>query len=339
MENEYINLGLHTEVSLCQATQCSDLCERKCGGFIYLNESCGGCAERHCCEESTACANDVSCLRYHHCWSNCIPGDWGCYEDCASELGTDENIARAEYRDCIANKCYESCEIGQMWSCVDKVIELETADPARKINVTVRFYDIKVQGIEGVTISMCSVGDPICSKPMETAQTDSDGWATLAYYPDESTNFVHFYISKAGRVPARLVFSRPLTGSPDTSSLFLPTPEELASLAGHLGIIVEPGRGHAFIRMLDCAAYSARELVLSAPEVEGSKTFYVKDYIPDLSAQHTSVLGEAVIANLPAKPVIIEARQFKDSDKEDAVIRESILIYPESVTYALVWPK
>ena len=338
-EGLYDLFGQHTDISLCQGDYCADLCQRNCGGFVYLKDTCKSCAELHCCEESTACAGDPVCLAIQPCWANCIPGDWGCYEDCDPEKGADAGSGSVtnEYRNCLYNKCYDQCEAGQLWSCVGNDIDLPAADPTREIEVAVGFYDMKTHPIPDVRVTMCMVNDPDCNSPLETAQSDSNGWATLTYKADSSTNFVHFQISKPGHVPARLIYSRRLTGSPYSLLVFLPTLDELDSLAEHLGITAQPGRGHAFISLFDCSLAPANGLIVSAPDSEGIKTFYVKDFLPDLSAQYTSKSGEAVIANLPPGSNVIEAAHFENPDV--GVIRESIRIYPDSITYAFVWPK
>lgn len=337
--------GLLPDVQFCQAQHCEMLCDRQCGGWAYRVDGCASCIQRKCCEQATACSNNIDCRHLFSCYLECTPGDWGCYLDCIEKSADpDFGTFSASFESCLYQKCAVQCGGYKAWNCVEETSDIDYRK--RDASISLQFYSIPLnkatpEPIEDVEVKMCYWNDSECSPSTALAIATSNAYGIAKL--DWETNGVverdvRLEISKSGRMSASLTFSRPLSYGPHMNQYWiLPTLEELDVLADKFGVDVDPERGHVQIYMLDCAMAPGEDLVVSVPGVEGATPYYVKDYSPDSAANRTNNLGWAGFFNLPAGVVNLEAALY--GPENSPVLKKSLNIRPGEISFALIWPE
>ncbi len=333
-------LLLINALSMCQAEHCSAACGRSCGGFVYQREGCAGCVEKNCCEQSAACASAPGCRAMDACLSDCMAGDWVCYNTCRQIPGGATDLALGEsLAVCMAGRCAHECGIGEHWGCVGETRYLSPDEPS--LTIGTKLVDLKFQPIQGVSARACYWTDDDCPAPLAMGETDAAGNLTLSIKQRTQIPF-RVELNHAQYVDAVMIFPLPINGTPFVRYVFLlPKREELATLAAMMGVTSNGQEyGHAELYLLDCVLQPAPHLVLRTASPD-ARAFYVQNNLPDGQASETDKTGLSLLVNLPgslAPGNLVKVQAFFSSDQSNPILEGQLLVKPGKLSLGVLWP-
>lgn len=227
--------------------------------------------------------------------------------------------------------------VGPDFGCVGKPAEPPVASES-EAEVTLRFSYFEsldqVHVLSGATVEACLRDDPTCETPIATAEeSPSLGLYTLTVPISETGFDGSFHVTSPATVPFARFAESPLVGDFVDDYEVIDSPASLAELLTAADLTLDPGRGLAFIFVLDCKGGSARGATVSLEGGDELTTVHYMDasglYV-DPSAPALGDFGLALAMNVPASPVrarvttptgeVFESRPFQPIEQGEVYV-------------------
>ncbi len=334
LKNWY-EFSLNNDVLSCQSQSCHEQCSRPCGGWIYRVDTCEACMHQVCCKEATVCAQDPDCRRVENCMGNCMGGDWGCILDCNNLPISPESLQKdLDYFYCANQDCAYECGLGKSWGCVGKTGPIRTE--SGPISFPLTLFDSSNKRISNALVYTCRTIDVNCDSPIDVDITDDAGTVEVNGTMGANGFPVRLEIQSDPYLAAMVTYARALSGAPFFNGLLLLKPEEIDLLADGLGTTILQDKGHAYLRIYDCATGLAPEVTVSTSQTDATP-FYFRNNYPTVTVDKTDYSGIAGFLNLPEgiNDIVVSIAD----EKKTQVINVPLAIKKGWVTTALVWPE
>ena len=316
----------------CLAANCASTLSLACGGFAEIAPDAGGCqtcVTLNDCDSAAECATNPSCLAYYYCRRDCVTGD--CVGVCDSTYGAGSPSGYGQFFGFYDGICRTACGNGFDWSCLGTV----TWPPSQgsTMSVTLQIADPGGQPLAGVDVTACT--DDPCATPLATGTTAADGGVTLNYtytaLDDKSGFLGHLEVTDAdgGVYPTLIYWGFPITSAMATipSSLRVLTASDWSSLLqayAAYGVTVGPDAGAIAGYALDCFGSPAYGVAFSLDfDAGGVRTLYTDQLVP-IAASATDGDGTAMILNVPAGPVSVNASPVALGGVLSATVQASV---------------
>ncbi|HWO15054.1 MAG TPA: hypothetical protein VNN80_36375 [Polyangiaceae bacterium] len=247
-------------------------------------------------------------------------------EQCSTDL--DCRVRGAAFAEAL---CIDSlCQADPTWACVDSLSTPPEQAPVEASLSLVSFFDRSP--IPGVHATLFSGLDLELRSPLDTADTDAEGRATLSV-PANFEGLVR--LDADGVIEPTLYYpTLPVSAATGLGQVFAGTPGGSANLAGLIGAVPQAERGIALVTLQDCnAGGGAGATLVFSGETQGSTPFYAFNGLASSSARAFDQTGQAGIVNLRPGVVGIEARW---GDK--TVSSASVLVRADHATLVTLLP-
>jgi hypothetical protein len=262
----------------------------------------------------------------------CLSGALGCSlvvdaqrEQCSTNL--DCQIRGPAFAEAM---CVENlCQTDPTWACADSAETLEqqaVEAPLSVVNL------LNGAAYAGVHATLYSALDFDLETPLDTADTDAEGKATLSV-PAGLDVFVA--LEAEGVIENGLFYPPPpITAESGFGQLYAGPPGASGGLINLIGAVPQAGRGIALTVIRDCVGTGGPgATIVYTGETQGSTPFYSFNGIASSSARALDATGQAGIVNLRPGVVGVEVRS---GDK--LVSTTSVLVRAESVTQVTLLP-
>jgi hypothetical protein len=238
--------------------------------------------------------------------------------------------------------CVEPTIVDPVWGCLGNVQE-PTPDPSQSVSLSIRLsYANGNQDLPpSATIDICDKLDVNCAVDSpdfpKNLHPGSGGIASLTV-KQGFDGFVQ--IRDTSIVDSRVYVGRPLIVAPSITEIQLLRPldyETLAIVAGD-GMMPDPTRGTAILRVADCQDSAVGGVRFEATTADAdSIEFYLVGQSPvkPPTATATDADGFGGFFNMPTGPVVAKAFRYED----DVFIGESSFqILADTISYVLIAP-
>ena len=227
--------------------------------------------------------------------------------------------------------CVENmCQADPVWACLGSVEEPLAQEAVEASLRTLSFID--GSGIPGIHARLYSAVDFALLTPLDAADTDSEGNATLSV----PAGFAGFILLEAeGVIESSIVYATsPITTTEGFGAIYAGPPGASGNLVSLIGAVPQAGRGIALVSALGCDSGGGTGATLAfSGETQGSTPFYAFNGVASSSATKLDGTGQAGIVNVRPGVIGIETRW-----KEEAVSSASVLIRADTVTQVTLLP-
>jgi len=262
----------------------------------------------------------------------------------ACTLDTDCNVAEHELCG-LDGFCYVK------WGCLD-----EDADwPAAPASFD---FQMQLQDINGpdpslvgeVLVSVCTAGDPTCSRPIlvnKDVMISADKLLTVPFSGLTSGGFrgtirVESAVPGSGILPSYVHFTaeNPLVGAfKAPRPLQLVPQSRFANLAAFTGITASVDAAGAFVHIFDCGGRPASDVSLTASNAPGSVVIPLQgERGLVLGSNKTTADGTLILVNLP--PNLIQVFTLRDEEKGRLISDTfNIIARGPAVNFIMYYPR
>lgn len=226
--------------------------------------------------------------------------------------------------------CIENlCQTDPTWACVDAA----QAQEQQAVDASLTAVNLlNGDPFVGVHATLYSALDFELDTPLDTADTDAEGKATLSV-PAGMDVFVSL---EADGVIERGLFypPPPITAEAGFGSMYAGTPGASGGLVGLIGAVPQAGRGIALTVIRDCVGSGGEgATIVYTGETQGSTPFYSLNGIASSSARALDASGQAGIVNVRPGVVGVEVHSG-----DTIVSTTSVLVRADSVTQVTLLP-
>lgn len=237
---------------------------------------------------------------------------------------------------CTNNVCEKADPV---WGCLGHVVE-PVPDTTKKVDFSVRLtFAADKTPVTTATVDVCDKIDLDCTgKNPDTPkglEPDADG-AVKVSVAQGFDGFVR--VAGPEILDARIFVGRPIVTPPTVKEVRLLRPNDYSLLVAYAKEKVDPTRGTAIIRGVDCQSLAVGGVRFESPNAgTGSREFYLINQAPTTppTATQTDTDGYGGFLNLPVGSSV--ARSLRASD--DMLIGESSFhVLANTISYVQIAP-
>jgi len=313
---------------------------------LAVDSECVQCAEAKCAEADAACRADPECMAYTQC-VGATPTPAG-QATCRARFSTWVNAANVRDRDlsgpygqCVfRDNCAAECDGNVDLACTDKYAWPSTSDRTVPLQLYLTDAQDQTKFLAGVRVRACPAGSAICPMGATEAVTNAQGFVELNLPTSFDRSFTGYLeVSEPSIVPTLIKFSWNLGSATNQIISIVNQATLMGSTTVLGGVAPDPMRGQLQLRMLGCGGIGVRGVSFTASNTDAkTKSWYIVNGIPNLTATETNVIGSGGIFDLPIPNTnVVRATATRVSDNKE-VARADVPVRPGYMTVIIFAP-
>ena len=291
------------------------------GHHPSVTQECITCAETMCADADASCKADPSCMAYTECVGKdpTPAGQASCRAKFASWVSqadtSRERDLTGPYGQCVFRlKCSEACGSNADLFCVDGYTWPLSAETTVPLHLFLVDAFEQTKPLSSMKVRVCGASDIKCTTPLGEGTTNAAGLAELQLPSSFSFSFTGYLeVTGADIYPTLLKFSWNL--ATETTQI-VGIVKEAQFKQAITAIELEPDdtRGMLQLRMLGCSSLGVSGASFSSDRQDAqTKSWYIINGFPTLSATATDKVGSGGIIDLPEGSTTITATRASDS--------------------------